>query len=307
MLRLTLVGAAALLVSASAAVAASPLKLAITVDDLPVHGPTPVNETPQLIADRTIAAFQAAHVTTVTGFVNGQWSVTQPSAMGVLTAWRKAGLAIGNHSWSHANLGEIGDERLLGEIGGNEGVLNDYSKGGDWHWFRHPFLAEGKGERRLALRRILAQRYYHIAAVTMDFSDWQWTAPYARCVAAKDDGAIAELKRLYLQSAREDIASRRFLSQELYGRDIPYVLLMHIGALDSYMLPQLLALYREAGFSFVSLKEAEHDRVYREDVDPRLPPRESSLDGRASLRRLPHPAVTDFAAKLASICPAPSP
>jgi peptidoglycan/xylan/chitin deacetylase (PgdA/CDA1 family) len=295
-----------LLASANGAMASPRLKLAITIDDLPVHGPTPVNETPQSIADRTIAALKAAHVDNVTGFVNGRWGLTQPASMGVVAAWRKAGLPIGNHSWSHANLGQIGEGELLGELGGNERTLVDYGRGSDWHWFRYPFLAEGQGERRLVLRRILAERHYRIAAVTMDFSDWQWTAPYARCVAAKDDRGITELKRLYLQSAREDIVARRFLSKELYGRDIPYVLLMHIGALDSYMLPQLLALYRDAGFSFVSLKEAERDPVYREDVDPRLPPREATLDGRASERGLAHPQATDFAAKLAAICPSPT-
>lgn len=302
------VAAAAMVCFAVPAAARAPLKLAITIDDLPVHGPTPIGETPQTIADRTIAALSVAKVRHATGFVNGVWSVTQPSSIGVLDAWRAAGFAIGNHSWSHANLGEIGEERLLGEIGGNEGVLIDHGKGGgDWHWFRYPFLSEGEGSRRLALRRILANRRYRIAAVTMDFSDWQWTAPYARCVAAKDEAAIAELKRIYLESAREEIASSRFLSKKLYGRDIPYVLLMHIGALDSYMMPQLLALYRTAGFRFVSVAEAERDPTYREDVDPRRPPRESSLFGRASIRGLPQPRTTNFAAKLAAICPSPSP
>lgn len=294
---------AALGLIATAAPAARPLKLAITFDDLPVHGPIPANETPQTIATRTIAAFKAAGVSKVNGFVNGKWSLTQPGAMDALTAWRGAGFAIGNHSWSHANLGEVGEDQLVPEIGGNEGVLLPYGSGSDWHWFRYPFLAEGKGSRRLAIRRILADRHYRIAAVTMDFSDWQWTEPYARCVAADDQAGVAELKRLYLQSAREGIATSRFLSNELYGRDIPYVLLMHIGAIDSYMLPQLLALYRAAGFRFVSVAEAERDPVYREDVRPALPPREATLDGRASISALPHPPRTDFAPLLAAICP----
>jgi peptidoglycan-N-acetylglucosamine deacetylase len=306
-LTVAIIAAASVFAGASGAAAAPPLKLAITIDDLPIHGPTPANETPQSIADRTIAALRAAHVTTVTGFVNGRWSVTQPASIKVLSAWRAAGLAVGNHSWSHANLGDIRDDRLLGEIGGNEAILLTNGRGSDWRWFRFPFLAEGQGARRLALRRILAMRKYRIAAVTMDFGDWQWTAPYARCVASNDTGGIAELKSLYLEAARDGIATSRALSKELYGRDIPYVLLMHIGALDSYMMPKLLALYRAAGFRFVSLGEAERDPAYREDVNPALPPRPSTLDGRASARGLAHPRRIDFTPKLAAICAAPNP
>lgn len=294
---------AAALVAVAAPVVAQP-KLAITFDDLPVHGPIPANETPLSIAQRTIAALKANRVPTI-GFVNGRWSETWPASMEALTAWRTAGLPIGNHSWSHANLAEAASTDVEAEITRNEPILAARAGASDWHWFRYPFLAEGSGARRTEIRQILARRGYRIAGVTMDFGDWQWTAPYARCVAANDQSGIAELKRLYLASAREGIRASRMLSRELYGRDIPYVLLMHIGALDSHMLPQLLRLYRTAGFKFVSLAEAERDPVYREELNPALPPRESTLDGRASERGLAHPRRTDYAAKLAAICASP--
>ena len=42
------------------------------------------------------------------------------------------------------------------------------------------------------------------------------------------------------------------MAQALYGRDIPYVLLLHIGAFDA----RLLASYQSRGFRFVTLVEA---------------------------------------------------
>jgi hypothetical protein len=48
----------------------------------------------------------------------------------------------------------------------------------------------------------------------------------------------------------------------LYGREIPYVLLLHIGAFDAKMLPKLLQLFRDRGFTFITLEEAERDPVY---------------------------------------------
>ena len=282
-------------------------RLAITFDDLPLHGPIPEGETPLSISKRTAAALKAAGVSDVTGMVNGRWAVTQPETIEALKAWREAGLALGNHTWSHPNLNDTSLAQYEQEIVENEPLLQRLEPGGDWRWLRYPFLAEGDdAAKREAIRSFLAARHYKIADVTMDFGDWQWTASYARCVADHDQPGIDELKRLYLQAAQESIAYYRTLSSELYGRDIPYVLLMHIGALDSYMLPQMLALYRGAGFQFVSLSEAERDSAYREDVNPALPAQPRGLEGKALALGLTLPQRTDYAPLLERICVAPS-
>ena len=214
--------------------AKQPLEIAITFDDLPLHGPIPQGETPLSIAQRVTAALKAAHVNNVMGMVNGRWTATQPETIEALRVWRSAGLPLGNHTWSHPNLNQLTAAQFEQEIADNEPLLEKLEPGGDWKWLRYPFLAEGDDPaKRREVRRYLASHGYKIAAVTTGFGDWQWTAPYARCVAAHDQKGIAELKRLYMQSARESVTFDRALSKALYGRDIPYVLLMHIGALDS--------------------------------------------------------------------------
>ena len=57
------------------------------------------------------------------------------------------------------------------------------------------------------------------------------------------------------------------MSNILYGRDIPYVLLMHIGAFDAKMLPQLITLYQKQGATFISIEQAEKDKAFSEDPD----------------------------------------
>ena len=283
------------------------LELAITFDDLPEHGPIPPDETPLSVSNRVITALKAAGVSNVMGMVNGQRTVTHPETMQVLRAWRAAGLPLGNHTWSHPNLNSTPTEAYNREIAQNEPLLASLEPHGDWRWFRYPFLAEGDDPaKRSAIRKYLASRGYKIADVSMDFGDWQWTAPYARCVYAHDERGVAELKRLYLQAAGESIGYYRALSNRLYGRDIPYVLLMHIGALDSHMLPQLLALYREAGFRFVSLPRAERDPAYREDVNPALPASPAGFEDKAAARGFSLPKRTNYGALLEKICPAPS-
>ncbi|HEX8572360.1 MAG TPA: glycoside hydrolase family 9 protein [Allosphingosinicella sp.] len=276
--------------------------LAITVDDLPVHGELPPGETPLGVARQVIAAFKAAKVPAVYGFFNGSWTERQPETEGVLRAWTEAGFPLGNHGWSHRNADDSTLAEYEEEIARNEPLLKRYGRD-DWRWFRYPFLSEGEApEKRAGVRAILARRGYRVADVTMDFSDWRWAAPYARCKAAGDEAAVEALERAYLEAAQENIDFYRSLSRSLYGRDIPYVLLMHIGAFDARMLPRLLDLYRREGFRFVTLAEAQGDPFYREAMNPSLPAPPQGLEGRANARRMPLPPRKSHAAMLDGLC-----
>ncbi|MFL6759436.1 polysaccharide deacetylase family protein [Sphingomonas sp.] len=279
------------------------LEIALTIDDLPVHGPIPAGESPKSVADDVIAALITAHVPAY-GFVNAHWTAEQPGTLDVLRAWRRAGLALGNHTWSHRHLSEMSIADFEREVARDELVLQQLAGSSDWHWFRYPFLDEGdNAEKRVAARHVLARRGYKIAAVTMDFGDWQWTAPYARCMAAGDQAALDRLERIYLDAAGEAISYSRTLSRQLYGRDIPYVVLLHDSAFEARMLPQLIGLYRAAGFRLVSLPEAERDPAYADQVRPDSPAEAMGLEGKAAARGISLPRRTDFAPQLAAICP----
>jgi peptidoglycan/xylan/chitin deacetylase (PgdA/CDA1 family) len=250
-----------------------------------------------------LAALRAAGVGSVTGFVNGGAIAGDPASEAVLPAWRAAGFPLGNHTWTHANLNALSDIDYEAEIARDEPLLERLAGGADWRWFRYPFLAEGDDPaRRATIRRYLADRHYRIAAVTMDFADYGWNPPYARCAAKGDGAAVARLERSYLDAALEGMNGARTLSRALYGRDIPYVLLMHIGAFDARMMPRLLALFRAQGFRFVPLAEAERDPAYAQDVDPSQPAGPTGLVARAKARGIAVPPLYTRVAALDSIC-----
>lgn len=163
--------------------------------------------------------------------------------------------------------------------------------GADWHWFRYPFLSEAAADptRRARIRTLLARRGYKVASVTMSFSDWAYNDTYARCVAQGDTNAIAQMERAWLEGASAEADRARAMAHRLYGRDIPYVLLMHFGALDARLLPRLIDLYRAKGFRFVSLAEAERDPFYASDANPALPPQPQGLEGALAAKGLPAP------------------
>jgi len=237
--------------------------LAITIDDLPVHSALPPGETRLSVAERMIAALQDAKIPEPYAFVNAAPIAENPALTDVLTAWRSAGFPLGNHTWSHANLDTLSAADFESEITRNETALRDSP---DWHWFRYPLLVEGSDPaKRAEIRRFLKERGYRIAAVTMNFNDFLWNEPYARCRAKHDEAAIAELERLYLAAAHQAADDARRLSP-----GIAYVLLIHVGAFDARMMPKLLAQYREQGFQFVTLPQAE--RNYDDSLTPPLPP-----------------------------------
>ena len=278
-------------------------QLAITMDDLPVHGALPAGETRQSVAQRIVAAFRAAGVPEVYGFLNASHSASEPDLDSALIAWPAAGYPLGNHTWSHKNLDQVSAQEFEAEIIRNEATLARLGGNHDWHWFRYPFLSEGSDPaKRAAIRKVLAERGYRIAAVTMDFSDWQWNEAYARCHAGGNPQAIAALENAYLDAVREAITRSRSLSQALYGRDVPYVLLTHVSPFNARMMPRVLDVYRDAGFQFTTLAAAQRDPIYQADNDPSQPAGPTSLEARASARGLPIPERTDRTAMLNSAC-----
>jgi lysophospholipase L1-like esterase len=278
-------------------------KIAFTFDDLPVHGPLPPGESRMEVISKIIAALHSAGLPPTYGFVNAVHLEGQPEHAAVLDAWRAAGNPLGNHTWSHINLDERPLEEVEQDVLRDEPTLEKLMKGEDWHWFRYPYLAEGSTpEKRAAFRDFLHLHGYKVAAVTMSFSDYIWNGPYERCKIKDDASEVKRLEDTYLKAADESIDYYRSMSHTLYGRDIAYVLLMHIGAFDAEMLPRLLDLYRSNGFKFVSLPEAERDNFYRTAIDLSLPGEPDMLEQAMRERHLELPQRTDFALELESVC-----
>jgi peptidoglycan-N-acetylglucosamine deacetylase len=261
------------------ATAASAQQIALTFDDLPSHSPLPAGTTRVKIAQQIIAALKAAHTPPVYGFVNGLRLEDDPPSAPVLKMWRDAGFPLGNHTYSHYSLSHRTLDAWAADTVKNEAVIAPLMAGADWHWLRFPYLEEGDTlQKHTEARAWLARHGYRIASVTMSFDDYLWNDAYPRCVARRDGKSIKRLEAVFMTAAESSLAYYRNLSQQLYGRDIPYVLLMHLGAFDARMLPRLLAMYQAKGVTFISLEDAERDPFYAADIDPRLPAGPVDLD-----------------------------
>jgi peptidoglycan-N-acetylglucosamine deacetylase len=278
-------------------------QVALTFDDLPAHGPRPADQTRLAIANSILSTLHDQHIPPVYGFVNAVRLEEDPDTIEVLKAWRAAGQPLGSHTYSHPSLNDLTPSEFEANIARNEPILSTLMAGQDWHWFRYPFLWEGDTlEKRHAVRAYLQQNGYQIAQVSLDFEDYLWNAPYARCVAKQDDQSIETLRASYLATADQYITVFREVTHTLYGRDIPYVLLLHIGAFDAKMLPDLIALFRRRGFTFTTLPEAMKDPVYREDPDTALKYGGAFQEQVAAARHLKFPSNTKPYKQLEATC-----
>lgn len=291
-------------VSAWCAAAQGRAEVAVTVDDLPSHGDLPSTMNRSDVAKSMIATFKAKGVPGVYGFVNAKWVDGDPDKADVLKIWVDAGFPLGNHTFSHIDINTATPEAFESEIAANEPTLQGLMGSRDWHWFRYPFLHEGDTlENRHAVRAYLQEHGYKVAQVTLDFGDYAWNVPYARCMEKHDTQAIEWLKSSYLTTASDSVVLDRKLSSMLFGRDIKYVLLMHIGGFDSVMLPELLDLMKKQGFEFVSLPEAQKDPAYQSDPDAPLKFGGTLLEQLIESKHMKYPPVPERPMqKLDAIC-----
>jgi peptidoglycan/xylan/chitin deacetylase (PgdA/CDA1 family) len=278
-------------------------QMAITFDDLPAHGNKPPGITRLEIVQSILTTLKQAQMPPTYGFINGKRPEADGTSRAVLKAWRAAGQPLGNHTWAHQDLNMQTPKQFEAAVARVEPLLEQLKGDEDWHWLRYPFLHEGDTvPKRRAVRAWLAGHGYQVAEVNMDFGDYLWNAPYARCMEKHDDAAIARLHDSYLSAADHSYGLFRQLSQMVYGRDVKYVLLMHVGAFDAKMLPELLALYRSKGVGFVSLPSAMSDPAYRDDPDIGEPHGGALLELMVEKEKLPFPKNGTPSPQLDAMC-----
>jgi peptidoglycan/xylan/chitin deacetylase (PgdA/CDA1 family) len=294
---------ATLILSSVAPAQTAKPQVAFTFDDLPAHGPLPPEEARPEVVTSILETLKTEHMPPVYGFVNGFRVRDYPYQIEILKAWHKAGQPLGSHTFSHPGLDNTPAKEFIADIAKNEPLLRKVDPDGDWRWFRYPFLDEGNTlAKRREVKGYLTSHGYKTAEVTMDFEDYLWNDPYARCMAKHDDAAITYLEKSYIDTADEFIDVFRTLSRKLYGHDIPYVLLLHVGAFDAKMLPRLIELFRSKGFEFVTLQQAERDPAYAFDPNIGYPGGGTLQELTAKVKGVNFPDNTKPYKKLDQLC-----
>ena len=245
------------------AAAAAPRQVAITIDDLPRGGdggPRAFGAV-RAMTERLLKPFRDQKIP-VAGFVNEgrQVDFGLQDLRKILELWLDSGATLGNHSYSHLNINNVPLEQYTNDIIKGEPVLRAAlaARGQQLEFYRHPFLYTGPTQEiKRGLQQFLDQHGYRVAPVTLDNNDWQYAALYTR-KEYKD-----RIKREYVPYMESVVEFFEQRSVEVVGREIPQILLIHASQLNADLMPELLAMFRRRGYTFISLRDALADEVYR--------------------------------------------
>jgi peptidoglycan/xylan/chitin deacetylase (PgdA/CDA1 family) len=238
-----------------------PKQMAITFDDLPFGYPRSLTIAEQHEAVARVLATLGKHAVRATMFVVGG-NVTEANR-GLVEAIAAAGHAIGNHSFSHRDLGRLSAEEYVLDIHRGGEAIAPWLTG--VHYFRYPLLRQGDtAAKRDAVLQWLAARGIVVAPVTIDNDDFVYNQ---RLVDARMQGQALDVRDAYLEHMLKMAAHYDAKGRALTGRGIRQVLLLHLNYLNSLYLDDLLQQLRGNGWSFITLDEALKDGVYKLKYD----------------------------------------
>lgn len=220
--------------------------IALTIDDLPFVG-----EQKNFHLNMIIDTFVAEEVP-VTGFVIA--GNVLPDNWPVLEKFKEAGLGIGNHTWSHANARQVSTNAYIQQIESADKRLAPLLT--KPKYFRYPYLAMGEGTKKVDIKTYLSSQHYHIAPITIDSQDFVFNQLLLSVPEAERRHFLDVLRPCYLDFIWQQTLKAEASSQLNQKDNKAQILLIHSNLLNAYVLPDIINLYREHGFNFITLKQA---------------------------------------------------
>ncbi|MEL6681559.1 MAG: polysaccharide deacetylase family protein [Pseudomonadota bacterium] len=234
-------------------------EIAITLDDLPYVMPSRTSPQEGLAQVNAVNLHLAGHDIIATGFVVGQQVTSQ--SLPALQAFVAAGHTVGNHSWSHSDYGTQSARVFRNETERTDRVLAQWLR--ENRFYRFPFLREGETEAaKQAAEQILARLGYVNVPVTIDNDEWRFNADYIAALSAGDKSAAEAIAGRYIEHMQEQTLHFQTLAQEVLGRDVKHILLLHMNQINADHLDRLLGWYADEGWTFITVGAALTDPLY---------------------------------------------
>ena len=227
-------------------------EIAITIDDLPFVASkmdTPGNQQRAIELFDRLVQFLVDNQVPATGFIiagaigKGQWAF--------LEKFKAAGFNLGSHTYSHYNLNTMNVDKYLADVARADKVLSAIMT--TPKYFRYPYLAEGKHEKKAKVVQFLQDNHYVVAPVTIDSKDFQFNEQLYRIPYRQREKYIHTLKPRYLNYIWQQTLRAEKNSA---NKPVKQILLLHANLLNSYLLGDIIKLYQKNGYRFITLDEA---------------------------------------------------
>jgi len=250
--------------------------VALTFDDLPYVGAIgdaegQFSRANVLVLNRRILDALREAAVPATGFVvEHSLEALGEDGRALTPLWTEGDFDLGNHGYSHADTNDldltgIEQEVLRGEASVRVAMTE---AGKTLRFMRFPMNHTGDTpDKRDGIRAILDRYGYQSAASTIDTSDYVFEAAYQAALRQGRTDCQALIRDAYVDYSAVQIDYYAALSAEVLGYAPPEVALLHLNQINADTLPRLLSLYRDRGFQFVSLAQAQADPAYQRRGD----------------------------------------
>jgi len=249
--------------------------VALTFDDLPLAdaggadmSPAERVATAQAVNRAILAGLRRHHAPAI-AFVNEKKVIAegaQKENREILREWLVAGNELGNHTFSHADLSKISADEFEKEIVDGEASIKPLmaEAGKPLRYLRFPFNHTGEtAEKHLAVSDFLKRHQYEVATCTIDNSDWVFARAYGVMLTKGDSDSMRRLRAAYLVYTEKEIDYYSQLHQQIFGREVPQVMLLHANRLNADTIDELLKIFERLKYKFVTLSQAQSDPAYR--------------------------------------------
>jgi peptidoglycan/xylan/chitin deacetylase (PgdA/CDA1 family) len=183
----------------------------------------------------------------------------------ILQMWLDAGVELGNHTYSHPYFYKMPPAEFEADVIRGETVTKELlaKKGKKLRYFRHPFLNTGPNlETKEAFEKFLSGRGYKVAPVTIDNMEWLFADAYTKALVKGDTATMKRVAEEYVPYMEKVFEFYEKLSVDLFGREIPQILLLHANVLNADHLDDLASMLKKRGYKFISLDQALEDKAY---------------------------------------------
>ncbi|SMO94010.1 polysaccharide deacetylase family protein [Gracilimonas mengyeensis] len=244
--------------------------MCITVDDLPVvsYGNNDPDFHRQVIQE-LVQTFDEYDVPAI-GYVNEyklyEEGHIDSNQLQLLEIWLQSGYELGNHTYSHRNYHKVSFDDFTDDIIKGEKISKGLSQkyGSPYHYFRHPYLRHGLSEAHAdSLRDFLLQHGYTEAPVTIDNTDYLFAKAYHEAFENENTELMKKIGSAYVDYMTTKLDFYETSSQKLFDRKIAQTLLVHASLLNAHYLDDLIRVFKDYGYHFISQTEVLKDPAYQ--------------------------------------------
>ena len=236
-------------------------QVALSLDDAPYLRPAPRLAAPAQ-HQAMLAALKQRNVQAIL-FVNGINGGETAEGKAFLRTWGEAGHLLANHSYSHLDLNreDVSLEAYEADVLRGEALIQGLP--GFTRLYRYPYLRAGATlAKRDGFYAFLKARGLAIGHVSIDTADYLLDERLRKRLEREPGIDVAPYREVYLKHLWACARFYSAWSREVFGREIPHVLLLHSRLLNGLFLGDVIDHFRAQGWTWISPGLAFRDPVY---------------------------------------------